>query len=211
MAAGAVADRVVSSAERVELRGGLSIARGTELVGFGSRDPYVLPEAWAELALTVLATRRVGIDLQGMYGASQNDEMGRFEVAAICPLLERDDPRGYSLLVGAGLGGSFGGRFWWEEVRGYPYTLARFTYLPSRETSIYATWTCAPVDTGIVDRLHAFENRFELAGSVGFFSAGARVALTSVSGGDPRRTYGDLEVGFFVALHVTFTPLRSTR
>lgn len=192
------------------MRGGFGVVRGTELVDFGSRQPFVEPIVWAELELAVLATRRVGVAFDGVAAATSfgRDEawFGRFDFAALFPLFERDGARGVALVLGAGLGAAFGDRYWWENVRGYPYALARFAWLPTRRTSIWASVSCAPVDTGVFDGRHAVESRFELGGSVGLFAAGARVALTAVAEGDPRRTYGDVEVGFFLALHVPFTP-----
>ncbi len=211
------APRVVSSTDLAYLAGVAGIYRGTELVGVGSRQPYVGALVEGDLLFTGMLSRRVGIDLGMSFGeagvtSSSGDEyFGRMELAAVTPLLRHDGPRGYSLLAGAGAGVTVGGRWWWADVRVYPYALARFTYLFTRETSMFAEAAVAPIDTSLVAHTWAVENRFEIGGSVGLFFAGARVALSSVDGGDPARTYGDLGVSFYLGIGARFAPARGTR
>lgn len=44
------------------------------------------------------------------------------------------------------------------------------------------------------------ENRIEVAAYVGYFSVGARARLTSIQAGDPSRTYGELDMTFFLGI-----------
>ena len=64
--------------------------------------------------------------------------------------------------------------------------------------------TIAPLDT--VAHTWAVESQFEAGIGVGLFFAGARIALTSIEGGDPDRTYGDLEMGFYVGIGARYQP-----
>jgi hypothetical protein len=203
--------RVVSSVDQVRLLCTGGVYRGTEMVGVGSREPYLGGLLQGEVLLTTMFTRRLGLDLGVIFGDANPWERsdhfyGRADAAAVTPLVQRDGPRGYSVLVGAGAGFTAGERWWWADARVYPYLLVRFTYLFTREISTFAQATIAPLDTTLVASDWATESRFEAGVGVGLFSAGTRVALASIQGGDPQRTYGDLEVTFYLGIGARFEP-----
>lgn len=206
--------RQVSSVQlaRVDVVG--SIVRGSRLVEAGSRDPYVTGTWSIEGLVTTLVTRRLGIDFAfgcGETALSQNDVFGRVEAAAITPLALRDGARGHSFVVGVGLGASFGDRYWWGNLRGYPYALARASYLFSHRIWLSGQWSIAPVDTSLASGLWTVENRFDVAAGIGLFSAGIRVGVTTIRGGDPERTYGDVEVSFVLGIGARFQTKKGRR
>jgi hypothetical protein len=82
----------------------------------------------------------------------------------------------------------------------YPRSRARFTYLFTTNISTFAQVSLAPIDTSIVASTWVVESQYEAGIGVGLFYAGARVALSAIRGGDPSRTFGDLEVGFYLGL-----------
>lgn len=199
-----------SSIESARFLGAYGTIRGTELVGAGSRDPYVGVLLEADIQITRLFTSWIGVDVDLRFGdggvkSSGGDEyFGRVAAAAITPLVHRDGRHGYSAFVGAGIGLTAGDRYWWAAVRAYPYGIARFTYLFTRNISTYAQISVAPIDTSLAASTWVVESQYEAGVGVGLFWAGARVALSSIQGGDPTRTFGDLEVGFYLGLGARF-------
>lgn len=202
---------MVSSVDQARLLCTGGVYRGTEMVGVGSREPYVGALIQGELLVTTMFTRRLGLDMALAFGDASGRDGGdhyfaRIDAAAVTPLVRRDGPRGYSLIAGAGVGVAGGDRWWWADARVYPYVLARFTYLFTREISTFGQATLAPLDTSLVASDWAVESRFEAGVGVGLFFAGTRVALASVRGGDPERTYGDLEATFYLGIGARFEP-----
>jgi hypothetical protein len=205
--------RTVSSVGQARVVGVVGLSRGSELVDLGSRAPVQTATLTTEMEVTNTPAP-VGIDLAlafGLVGVPQHSGRtywGRFELAAVGAAFQRDGARGGSLVLGTGLGTSFGDRYWWEDLRAYPYTLVRATYLFDRRASASLTWTCAPVDTASVDKgLWAMENRVEAAFGFGLFAAGLRATASTVVGGDPQRLYGDFEFAFFLGMGVRFAPV----
>jgi len=131
--------------------------------------------------------------------------------AAVTPIAHRDGPHGYSALLGAGGGLTAGDRYWWAAFRVYPYALARFTYLFTQNISTFAQITVAPVDTSLLANTWVVESQYEAGIGVGLFFAGARVAFTAIQGGDPARSFGDLEMGFYLGLGARFQPTKKKR
>jgi hypothetical protein len=204
----------VSSVEQARFIGAFGTIRGTGLVGVGSRSPYLGVVLEGDLQLTVMMKKWIGLDLDLRFGdggvktGSGDKYYGRIDAAAVTPLVRRDGPRGYSLLAGVGLGMTAGDRFWWADVRGYPYALLRFTYLFTRNVSTYAQARVSPIDTSLAAHTWAVESQFEAGIGVGLFFAGARVGLSAIEGGDPDRTYGDLEMGFYLGIGARYKPGR---
>ncbi len=204
--------RVPSSTDVVYVTGAFGVYRGTELVGAGSRQPYLGATFDGDLLLTSMITRRLGLDMGLFFGdaatkSGENDYFGRLDFALVTPLARRDGPRGYSVLVGVGAGVTVG-RYWWADARVHPYAMARLTYLFSGSRSIFAEAVVAPIDTSLVAHTWAFENRFDVGAAIDFFFVGTRVGLTSIEGGDPPRTYGDLGVSFYLGFGARIAPAR---
>jgi hypothetical protein len=206
-----------SSIDQARFIGAYGTIRGTELVGIGSRNPYIGVLLEADIQGTTMIGRRLGIDIDLRFGdggvktASGDEYFGRAATAIVTPLVQRDGIRGYSALVGAGLGLTGGDRYWWAAFRVYPYGLARFTYLFTKNISTFAQVSVAPVDTSLAAHTWVVESQYEAGIGVGLFSAGARVALTAIQGGDPARTFGDLEVGFYLGLGARFEPSKKKK
>jgi hypothetical protein len=200
----ALARAQTSSIDEIRFVGAAGTIRGTQLVGAGSRDPYLGALLEADIRGTAMIRRRLGIDLDFRFGdggvksSGGDNYFGRGAVALITPIVQRDGVRGYSAIVGAGLGITGGDRYWWADVRVYPYALARFTYLFTKNISTFAQVSVAPIDTSMAASTWVVENQYEAGIGVGFFSAGTRVTLSAIRGGDPTHTFGDLEVGFYL-------------
>lgn len=210
----ALARAQTSSIDEARFIGAFGTIRGTELVGAGSRNPYVGVLLEGDIQGTTMIKRWLGLDFDlrlgdgGVKTSSGDHYFGRAAVAAITPLVRRDGRHGYSAIVGAGVGLTGGDRYWWADVRVYPYALARFTYLFTQNVSTFAQVSVAPIDTSLAASTWVVESQYELGVGVGLFSAGARVALSAIRGGDPERTFGDLEVGFYLGLGARFQPAK---
>jgi hypothetical protein len=183
--------RSPSAIDEARFLGAYGLIRGTELVGVGSRSPYLGALLEADIQVTRMVTRRVGIDLDVRFGdggvkTSTGDRyFGRLDFAAVTPLFWRDGAHGHSLLLGVGAGLTGGDRYWWADVRVYPYAITRFTYLFTRNISTFAQARVAPIDTSLAAHTWAVESQYEAGIGVGLFFAGARVALSAIQGGDP--------------------------
>ena len=208
----ALARAQTSSIEQLRFLGAYGTIRGTELVGVGSRDPYLGVLLEADIQGTGMIKKSIGFDLDLRFGdggvkTSGGDRyFGRAAVAAITPLAHRDGRHGYSALVGAGLGLTGGDRYWWADFRVYPYALARFTYLFTTNVSTFAQVSVAPIDTSLAANTWVVESQYEAGVGVGLFFAGARIAFSSIQGGDPARAFGDLEAGFYLGIGARFQP-----
>ena len=210
----ALARAQTSSIDEVRFIGAYGTIRGTELVGAGSRNPYLGVLLEADIQATTMIKRRIGLDLDlrfgdgGVKSASGDQYFGRAAIAAITPIFQRNGRHGYAAIVGAGLGLTGGERYWWADFRVYPYALARFTYLFTQNVSTFAQVTVAPIDTSMAASTWVVESQWEAGVGVGLFCAGARVAFSAIQGGDPARTFGDLEVGFYLGLGARFGPAK---
>ena len=210
----ALARAQTSSIDQARFIGAYGTIRGTELVGIGSRNPYIGVLLEGDIQGTAMLTRRVGVDFDLRFGdggvkTSTGDRyFGRIATAVVTPLFQRDGARGYSAIVGAGLGITAGERYWWADARVYPYALARFTYLFTKNISTFGQVTVAPIDTSLAAGTWVVENQFEAGVGVGLFFAGTRVTLSAIQGGDPQRTFGDLEMGFYLGFGARFQPTK---
>jgi hypothetical protein len=178
----------------------------------GSRNPYIGVLLEGDVQITAMITKWIGIDVDLRFGdggvkSSGGDAyFGRAATAIVTPIARRDGVRGYSALIGAGLGLTGGDRYWWADVRVYPYGLVRFTYLFTKNVSTFAQVSVAPIDTSMAAHTWVVESQYEAGIGVGLFFAGARVAFSAIQGGDPARTFGDLEMGFYLGIGARFQP-----
>ena len=208
----ALARAQTSSIDEARFLGAYGTIRGTELVGAGSRSPYIGVLLEGDVAVTAMIKRWIGIDVDMRFGdggvktRGGDEYFGRAAAALVTPIVHRDGRHGYSALVGAGVGLTAGDRYWWADVRVYPYALARFTYLFTQNISTFAQVSVAPLDTSLAAHTWVVESQYEAGIGVGLFFAGARVAFTAIQGGDPARTFGDLEMGFYLGLGARFQP-----
>jgi hypothetical protein len=206
----ALARAQTSSIDEARFLATYGTIRGTQLVGAGSRNPYIGVLLEGDVRATAMIKRGIGFDLDlrfgdgGVKSSGGDSYFGRAATALITPIVQRDGVRGYSAIVGAGLGLTGGERYWWADVRVYPYALARFTYLFTKNISTFAQVSVAPIDTSMAASTWVVESQYEAGIGVGLFSAGARVAFSAIRGGDPVHTFGDLEVGFYLGLGARF-------
>jgi hypothetical protein len=208
----ALAHAQTSSIEEARFLGAYGTIRGTELVGVGSHNPYTGVLLEGDIQITRMIKRWIGVDVDLRFGdggvktSSGDLYFGRVAAAVITPIARRDGPHGHSAIVGAGVGLTAGERYWWADVRAYPYALARFTYLFTTNVSTFAQVSVAPIDTSMAASTWVVESQYEAGIGVGLFFAGTRVALSAIRGGDPSRTFGDLEMGFYLGIGARFQP-----
>jgi hypothetical protein len=200
--------RPPSSVEAVRFGVGGSLVSGSQIEGHGSRRPYLEAAGEVDLGAQRFFAPRVGIDFALAFGPTASklhtdrEFFGRLDVALVAAPLRRDGVGGGSLVLGFGTGLSGGDRYWWGPLRAYPYFVAKGRWLASQSLSFHAAYTFSPVDTAAAKELWAMEHRGELAVGVGLLRTGMRLAVTSVRGGDPYRTYDGAELGVFVGIGV---------
>ncbi|HEX7604150.1 MAG TPA: hypothetical protein VF316_21175 [Polyangiaceae bacterium] len=200
--------RIPSSVEEVRMAAGGSLVSGSQIEGHGSRRPYLEAAGELDLSAQRFFAPRVGMNFDLTFGptasklSTDRQFFARFDLALLAAPLRREGVGGGSLVLGFGAGISGGDRYWWGPLRGYPYFVAKGRWLASRELTFHAAYTFSPVDTAAAKELWAMEHRGELAVGVGLLQTGVRVAVTSVRGGDPYRTYDGAEVGVFIGIGV---------
>jgi hypothetical protein len=185
---------------RLSLSG--SYFRGTMLAGRGSVRSYQGVGSTLDIDVVRFFHPRLGLEVAlqvspdllafGGGGNGYGGMSGAFDVAPIV------GERG-SVTIGAGAGFDVGERYWWSEVRGYPLAIVRARWLPLPELGIHGAYGLIPVTTG---PHRVLENRLEVGFGWSLFHAGVRGAATRVQGGEPERTFGELELGAFIGIGV---------
>ncbi len=180
---------------------------GSELEGYGSRARYTGAVGTMDLEVVDLPSKYVGFEIgvRVGYGATGNSSgggggasepnFGRLD-AAIDGVLVRT-PRA-ALLVGLGLGGDAGDRYWFGGVRGYAFGVVRGRVVLAKDHALHATWQVVPASLG---EHSALEHRAQLDYSYDLLTIGLRFAYARVRDGSPQRDYPDYEAG--AALGVT--------
>lgn len=187
---------------------GGSLVSGSLLEGHGSRRPYLDAAGELDLSAQRFFTPHVGMTFALAFGptlsklSTERQFFARFDLALVGAAIRREGVGGGSLVLGFGAGVSGGDRYWWGPIRAYPYFVAKGRWLASRELTFHAAYAFSPVDTAAAKELWVMEHRGELAVGVGLLQTGVRLAVTSVRGGDPYRTYDGVEVGVFVGIGV---------
>lgn len=188
---------------KIALSGGLGW--GSKLVGYGSRERYTAASGMMDLEVVNLPWKYAGLELSlnsgyaasGVVSASGNagrPNYGRLDVAFDAVAIR--DPRG-ALLFGAGLGGDVNERYWFGELRGYPFAVVRGRLVLSRAQALHACWKFAPAS---LSSRSAMEHRLTLDWSYEMLAIGARFTYARVEGGDPGRAYPDYEAGLSVGV-----------
>lgn len=182
---------------KIAMSGGY--AWGSKLVGHGSRERYTGGSATLDLEVVNLPWKYAGLELAlhtgyaGSGGVQANssrpENFGRLDVAFDAVAFR--DPR-FALLFGAGLGGDVNERYWFGGLRGYPFTTVRARFSYAHAQALHASWQFVPASLATRSTV---EHRFGLDWSHDLFVAGARLAWMKLDGGNPARTYADLELG----------------
>jgi hypothetical protein len=174
---------------------------GSKLEGHGSRAHYTGAMGSMDLEVVDVPWKYVGFELAlragygavgksgGGGGGGSEPNFGRLDVALDGVLVRT--PRA-ALLLGLGLGGDAGDRYWFGGVRGYPFAIVRGRVVIAKDQAIHASWQLVPASLG--DR-SALQHRAQLDWSYDLLSFGLRFAYARVRGGDPQRDYPDYEAG----------------
>lgn len=174
---------------------------GSKLEGYGSRARYTGAVGSMDLEVVNLPWKYLGVELglragygatghsRGGGGGGSQPNFGRLDVALDGVLVHT---RRAALLVGLGLGGDAGDRYWFGGVRGYGFAIVRGRLVLSKDHAIHATWQLVPASLG--DR-SALEHRAQLDWSYDLLSFGLRFAYARVRDGSPQRDYPDYEAG----------------
>lgn len=179
---------------------------GSKLEGYGSRACYTGAIGTMDLEVVNVPWKYVGFELgfRAGYGATGHSSgggggsepnFGRLDVALDGVLVRT--PRA-ALLVGLGLGGDAGDRYWFGGVRGYAFAVVRGRVVVTKDHALHATWQVIPASLG---EHSALEHRAQLDWSYDLLSIGLRFAYARVRDGSPQRDYPDYEAG--AALGVT--------
>ncbi|MBL9022511.1 MAG: hypothetical protein JNL21_09925 [Myxococcales bacterium] len=174
---------------------------GRSLVGTGSVGRYRLGGASLELeAERVFGVAGFFVDVGGFY-IPDSDELGyvRGEGGAAFGVASWQGAAPGSVLLAAGIGGDYG-RYWYaEDGRFYGLASARLRLWPSRDVPLQLAYTAIPAAFTAIDG-HHHEHRVELATGWSLLTFGSRLGFAFTSGGEPHRTFSQVEIGTFVGV-----------
>ncbi len=176
------------------------MASGSHLVGVGSRERYRLVSYDLQLYITRFVSSRWGVnfDLTFDLPLERESVLVRGEFGADLAIASWGGKLPGSWIASAGAGGDLG-RYWYAG-RGYPYLSTRLRVWPTRTIALQARYLAIPISIGTT--LPTWEQRAELATSVGLFQFGLHASWVAATGGDPVRVYTQQELGAFIALAV---------
>ncbi len=174
---------------------------GRSLIGTGSVGRYRLGGASLELeAERVFGVAGFFVDVGGFY-IPDSDELGyvRGEGGAAFGVASWQGAAPGGVLLAAGIGGDYG-RYWYaEDGRFYGLASARLRLWPSREVPLQLAYTAIPAAFTAIDG-HHHEHRVELATGWSLLTFGSRLGFAFTSGGEPHRTFSQVEIGTFVGV-----------
>jgi hypothetical protein len=173
-------------------------ARGTKLLGYGTRAPYQGVAATAHLGGAYFPIPWLGFDVH-MRGLAASTRVTAISFGMDATLDAAIQWRGAlpgAFVLGAGGGFEAGNRGWVdEEARGFPMALARLRLVPMRRRMVQLDYRLVPVTAS---KLQMQMHHLEIAGAVSWVQFGARVDLSLAKGGDPARIYRENAFGVFI-------------